>query len=65
MIVKETDVYMNSKTGWGVFNWRMKFDLTVPCDFPRLKFAIMNSGAISDESIGESTLNLKRAAYKV
>ena len=43
----------------------MKFDLTVPCDFPRLKFAIMYSDAISDKTIGESTLNLKRSAYKV
>jgi hypothetical protein len=65
MVVKETDVHMSSKTGWGIFNWRMKFDLIIPCDFPRLKFTILHSGAFSDESIGESTLNLKRTASKV
>ena len=31
---------MNSKDGYGVFNWRMKFDISVPCEFPRLKFEV-------------------------
>ena len=64
-VKKTTDTHMNSTDGTGQFNWRMKFDLTIPCDFPRLKFGIFHSGAFSDESIGESTLNLKRAASKV
>lgn len=37
-VVKQTDTHMNSKDGMGQFNWRMKFDLQAPCEFPRLKF---------------------------
>ena len=39
-ITKTTDTHMNSKDGYGVFNWRMKFDISVPCEFPRLKFEV-------------------------
>jgi hypothetical protein len=39
-ISKTTDTHMNSKDGYGVFNWRMKFDISVPCEFPRLKFEV-------------------------
>jgi hypothetical protein len=31
---------MNSKDGYGVFDWRMKFDISVPSEFPRLKFEV-------------------------
>lgn len=37
-VIKNTDVHMASKDGVGIFNWRMKFLLHTPCDFPRLKF---------------------------
>ena len=37
-VTKQTDTHMSSKDGYGQFNWRMKFDLSVPCEFPRLKF---------------------------
>ena len=43
----------------------MKFNLDYPCDFPRIKFTIHDSGVITDEAIGEATLNLKRAMTKV
>jgi len=39
-VEKKTDVHSNSKTGWGQFNWRMKFALETPADFPRIKFLI-------------------------
>lgn len=57
-VTKRTDVHHNSKTGWGHFNWRMKFTLEHPCDWPRFKFAIHDEGVIADEAIGESTINL-------
>lgn len=50
---------MNSSDGRGQFNWRMKFDLNVPCEFPRLKFQVLDTGVVTDEAIGEVTLNLK------
>ena len=62
---KKTDVHQNSKTGWGQFNWRMKFELEVPCDFPRLRFAIHDEGVIDDEIIGESSINLTRTVNKL
>ena len=56
---------MASKDGNGQFNWRMKFDLTVPCEFPRLKFSIYDAGLAADEAIGETTLSLKRTLRKL
>lgn len=56
---------MNSKDGRGQFNWRMLFDLKVPCDFPRLKFQVLDHGTVSDASIGECTLSLKHTIKKL
>ena len=64
-VEKRTDVHNNSKTGWGQFNWRFKFDITIPCDFPRIKFTVHDEGVIVDEAIGEATLNLKRTLAKM
>src|SRR4051812_30752859 len=36
-IVRETDVHYASKDGRGVFNYRFKFNLETPCEFPRIK----------------------------
>mmetsp|Transcript_5094 Transcript_5094/g.7748 ORF Transcript_5094/g.7748 Transcript_5094/m.7748 type:complete len:98 (-) Transcript_5094:397-690(-) len=49
---KKTDIHHNSKTGWGHFNWRFKFDMEIPLDFPRIKFIIHDSGVFSDEAVG-------------
>jgi hypothetical protein len=38
LVEKQTDVHYGSKDGRGVFNYRFKFDVEVPCEFPRLKF---------------------------
>jgi hypothetical protein len=64
-VSKTTDTHMNSKDGKGVFNWRMKFDLKVPCEFPRLKFQVLDAGVVSDEAIGETTLSLKNTLKKL
>lgn len=37
-IEKKTDVHYGSKDGRGVFNYRLKFLIETPCEFPRLKF---------------------------
>jgi predicted small metal-binding protein len=64
-VTKETDTHMSSKDGYGQFNWRMKFDLTVPCEFPRLKFKVLDAGLAADEAIGETTLSLKSTIKKL
>lgn len=64
-ITLETDTHMNSKDGHGQFNWRMKFELQVPCDFPRIKFQVLDAGVVSDEAIGETTLNLRNTIKKL
>jgi hypothetical protein len=64
-VTKETDTHAGSKDGKGEFNWRMKFNLSVPCEFPRLKFNVYDAGIVGDESIGESTLSLKRTLKKL
>jgi hypothetical protein len=64
-VEKKTDVHKDSKTVWGQFNWRMKFELDVPCDFPRIKFTIHDQGVFTDEAVGEATINLKRTVNKL
>ena len=57
---KLTDTHYGSKDGRGVFNYRFKFDVSTPCEFPRLKFQLYDSGLINSDSLGESILNLKK-----
>ena len=64
-VKKTTDTHMNSTDGTGQFNWRMKFDINVPCEFPRLKFEVLDAGVASDESIGTASINLKRTINKL
>lgn len=37
-VEKSTDVHYGSKEGRGLYNYRFKFNVEVPCQFPRLKF---------------------------
>ena len=60
LVDKQTDVHYSSKDGRGVFNYRFKFDVSTPCEFPRLKFQLYDFGLLNDDSIGESVLNLKK-----
>ena len=64
-VEKKTDVHNGSMTGWGVFRWRMKFEITTPCEFPRIRFTIHDSGAFTDEAIGMATINLKKTMNKL
>lgn len=60
-IKKETDCHLGSKDGRGVFNWRMKFPIKIPCTFPRLYFTVYDFNAFaSDDAIGECYISLKR-----
>ena len=64
-VEKKTDIHNGSKTGWGDFKWRFKFNLDLPCEFPRIKFTIHDAGVFVDEAIGEATLNLKNTIGKI
>jgi len=59
-VEKSTDVHYSSKDGRGIYNYRFKFNVEVPCQFPRLKFQVYDFGLLKDEAIGESILNLKK-----
>jgi hypothetical protein len=57
----ETDVHNGSENGWGIFNWRMKFNFKTPCQFPRLKVGVYNFSAFgTNENIGDATISLRR-----
>jgi hypothetical protein len=65
-IVKETDCHNGSTNGWGVFNWRMKFALQIPCQFPRLRFCVMDRNTLgSDDTIGECVISIRRLIKKI
>lgn len=64
--VKETDTHFNCKNGIAKFNWRMKFNLTLPCTFPRLNIAAMDYNILSSsEALGVSYISLKRIFYRL
>jgi hypothetical protein len=60
-IETQTDVHYNSQDGRGEFNWRMKFAIELPCEFPRIKIQVYGNGLINNEIIGENTINLQKA----
>ena len=64
-IIKMTDTHMNSSDGYGVFNYRFKFDISVPCEFPRIKFDVLETGLTSDDGLGSAMINLKRTMNKL
>jgi hypothetical protein len=65
-IRKETDTHMGSKDGNGVFNFRIKLPLFVPCSFPRLTFYVYDMQSFgSDEAIGECVMSLKKVMKKL
>jgi len=57
-ISKATDIHYNSQDGRGEFNYRMKFPLELPCEFPRLKIQVYDYGTLGNTIIGENTLNM-------
>jgi hypothetical protein len=64
--VKETDCHMGCSTGRGEFNWRMKFDIKIPCTFPRLYFTVFDFNTVgADEAIGECYISLRRVLKRL
>lgn len=64
-VSKETDTHLGSD-GYAIFNWRMLFDLQIPCAFPRLKISAFDFDAFgSNDSIGEVTLKFDNIVHKL
>lgn len=52
--------------GYAIYNWRMLFEIQLPCAFPRLKIVAYNMATFgSDESIGEVTLKFDNIISKL
>ena len=65
-IQKETDCHLGCMDGKAEFNYRMKFNLTVPCTFPRLTFDVMDFNAFSsNEAICSCTISVQRLIKKL
>lgn len=59
-VEKQTDVHNASSDGRGIFNYRMKFSLHMPADFPRIKLQVYDKNALSgDMCLGECILNIR------
>lgn len=64
--IKETDTHLNSTDGYGQFNWRMKFQMKMPCSFPRMQIMVYDSNFIaSDESICSVTIKFDNIIKKL
>jgi len=60
-IKKETDCHMGCKDGNAIYNWRMKFPITLPCTFPRLYFCVYDFNAFgANDCLGVCYISLKR-----
>ena len=62
---QKTDTHYRAKDGFGSFNWRMIWDLYLPCKQPpRLKLQLFDKDFGADDSICECIFSLKNL-YKV
>lgn len=57
---QRTDTHFGADDGMGTFNWRLIFDLKVPCRDPRLMLRVWNDKFITDDPLAEVTLDLSR-----
>lgn len=63
---KETDAHLGSTDGHGVFNYRLKFGVTLPCSFPRLRLVAVDFHAFgSDNSISEIVIDMTSGFKKL
>lgn len=60
-VVKKTDFHNASKDGKGMFNWRMKFAVSLPAEFPRILVQVFDAGFTSDTCQSETVINVKQA----
>ena len=57
----ETDTHDGVRDGSGKFNWRMKYNLPVPCKNPRLRIQVLDYSMFGvDGFVCESVINLNR-----
>jgi hypothetical protein len=60
-IEKETDIHWRAKKGNGSFNWRMKFNFTLPQKRPRLRISAWDQDIFgSNDAIGECQMPLTK-----
>lgn len=62
-LAKDTDAHLNSK-GYGLFNYRLLFPLTLPCAFPRIKISVFDFNAFSDDQALGSVRYLCLSSYE-
>ena len=63
---KETDAHLGSTDGHGLFNYRLKFNVTLPCSFPRLRLMAVNFHAFgSDNKISEIVIDMTSGFRKL
>jgi hypothetical protein len=57
----ETDTHDGVRDGSGKFNWRMKYNLPIPCKNPRLRIQVLDYSMFGvDGFVCESIINLNR-----
>jgi hypothetical protein len=59
-------VHLGCEDGRAVFNYRLKFNMKLPCSFPRLYFTVYDFNTISnDQSLGECYISLRRVLKRL
>ena len=57
---------MGCEDGRAIFNYRMKFNIKIPCSFPRLYFTIYDfNTVVNDQSLGECYISLRRVLKRL
>ncbi len=57
-LTEQTDIHYGSTNGTAIFNWRLVFDVYVPCSAPTFRLQLKHSGIIGTQILGEVSLNL-------
>lgn len=65
-IDKETDCHSGSEDGHGVYNWRMKYEFELPCNFARIRLAAYDFSTFgTDEMVSEIVVDLSKYFRRV
>jgi len=64
VLQERTDTHYGVDDGIGTFNWRLIFELKVPCRDPRLLLRVWNDKFIGDNTVAEVTLDLSKDFHR-
>ena len=61
-VVRETDTHRGVTDGNAKFNWRLKFPVQIPCEYPRLQIQVYDENLLNENQLlAGQGMDLKKA----